>query len=321
MKDESFVASTLIELGWTLQYRATNAEGLKNSAAIHPNAVIIASRDFLCERSEIANSVIYLDTSIELTKLNLQELLRQVDKSEKGKSPAIPLSQVKTTLIATVDAGVGGSTCAINIAYEKSSQGSETLLLDLNQENPCLSQYFDIQRINRRIAPTQCGFSLSEVSDISYFSELARSVNDFDEVVIDFGKLVTGDDFNSGVRIREVAARWSTLSATSIFIISRADAHSLLKLKILAPEILKFSRNIRPTILLVSQGSITVRERKLLIEKAVGIFGGEARYLPREARLLERAMVERVPFTQIAPKSLLAREFAAMAHQSVQPER
>lgn len=313
MKEESFVASTLFELGWALQYRATNVEGLKKSAEIHPDAVIIASRDFLCERSEIANSIIYLDNTVELTKLNLQELLLQVDKSEKVKNPTIPLSQTKTTLIATLDAGVGGSTCAINIAYEKSAQGSKTLLLDLNQENPCLSQYFDIQRINRMITPSQCGFSLSEVSDISYFSELARNVNDFDEVVIDFGKLVSGDHFNSGVRIREVAARWSMNSATSIFIISRADAHSLLKLKMLASEILKLSRNIRPTILLVSQGSITVRERKSLIDKAVGIFGGEARYLPREARLLERAMAERVPFAQIAPKSLLAREFASVA--------
>jgi Flp pilus assembly CpaE family ATPase len=315
MKDESFVASTLFEMGWTLLYRATNLEGLKSSVENHPEAIIVATRDFLSEKSNFSNPVIYLDFTTELTKLNLQDLLLQADKNERDKRPTIPLSQIKTTLILALDAGVGGSTCAINIAFEKSLLGKEILLIDLNQENPCFSLYFDIQRINRKIAPTQSGFSLSEVSEISYFAELARKINDFDELVIDLGRIVTGERCNSGVRIREIAARWSMNSATSIFIVSRADTYSLMRLKALAPEFLKLSRNIRPTILLVSQGSISVRERKSLIEKAVSIFGGEARYLPREFRMLQRAVAEKVPFSQIAPKSLLAREFAAMAQQ------
>lgn len=315
MKDESFVASTLFEMGWSLQYRATNLEGLKSSAENHPEAIIVATRDFLSEKSNFSNPVIYLDLTAELTKLNLQDLLLQADKSERDKGPTIPASQIKTTLILTLDAGVGGSTCAINIAYEKSLVGKEILLLDLNQENPSFSLYFDIQRINRKISPTQFGFSLSEVSEISYFAELARKINDFDELVIDFGRIMTMERCNSGVRIREIAARWSMNSATNIFIVSRADTYSLTRLKALAPEFLKLSRNVRPTILLVSQGSISVRERKSLIERAVSIFGGEARYLPREFRMLQRAVAEKVPFSQIAPKSLLAREFAAMAQQ------
>lgn len=321
MKDESFVASTLAEMGWILQYRATYAEGLQRSVEKYPDAIIIATEDFLSEISVFPNPIICLGTNIELTKLSLQELLRQVDKNEMQKSPTIPLSQVKTTLVATLDAGIGGSTCAMNIAYEKSALGSKTLLLDLNQDNPYLSQYFDIQRINRKIAPSQSGFSLSEVADILYFSELAKSVNEFDEVVIDFGKLLTGERFNSGVRIREIAARWSVYSATSIFIISRADAHSLTRLKKLAPEILKLSREIRPTILLISQGSIAARERKSLIKEAEEVFDCAVRYLPRESRMLERAVTEKVPLSQISPKSLLSREFASMAHQSAKQER
>lgn len=315
MKDESFVASTLFEMGWTLQYRATNIEGLKSSAERHPEAIIVATQDFLSEESDFSNPVIFLDLTAELTKVNLQDMLLQADKSERVKAPAIPLSHIKTTLIVTLDAGVGGSTCAINIAYEKSLMGKKILLLDLNHENPSLSQYFDMQRINRKIAPTQYGFSLSEVSEVSYFVELARKVDEFDEVVIDLGKLMMGDLINSGVRIREISARWSLNSATSILMASRADAHSLMRLKMLAPEFLKNFRSIRPTILLVSQGSISVRERRSLIEKAAAIFGGEARYLPREYRMLERAAAEKVPFSQIAPKSLLAREFEAIAQQ------
>jgi cellulose biosynthesis protein BcsQ len=262
-----------------------------------------------------------LEPTIDLSKLNLQELLRQVDKNDSRKVPAIPLSQINTTLIATLDAGVGGSTCAINIAYEKSLRGRQTLLLDMNQENPIISQFFDIQRINRKIAQSQFGFSLSEVSETSYFTELAHNVNNFEEVVVDFGKIVVGERFNSGLRIREIAARWCVNSATSIFLVARADASSLIKLTLLAPELSKISLNLKPTILLLSQGANSVRERKALIEKASGIFGGEARYLPRESRTLERAAAERVPFSQISPKSALAQEFVAMAHQSEKRDR
>jgi cellulose biosynthesis protein BcsQ len=321
MKEESFVAGTLLEMGWTLHYRATNVDGLRTAVESHPEALIIATKDYLCEGSAFPNSVIYLEPTMGLSKLNLQELLRQVDKGDSRQVISIPLSQINTTFIATLDAGVGGSTCAINIAYEKSAQGRETLLLDMNQENPNISQFFDVQRINRKISRTQFGFSLSEVSDISYFTELAKNVNDFEEVVVDFGKIVVGERFNSGLRIREIAARWCVNSATSMFIVARADTSSLIKLALLAPEFSKISRNLKPTILLLSQGANSVRERKTLIERASGIFGGEVGYLPRESRALERAAAEKVPFSQISPKSALAQGFVAMAHQREKRDR
>ena len=321
INEESFVATTLFEMGWSLQYRATTIEGLKAAAEMSPDAMIIATKDYLCEGSTFSNFVIYLDSTAELSPLSLQELLRQADANEPRKMPAIPPSHINTTLITTLDSGVGGTTCAITIGHEISLRGRKTLLLDLNQENPGLSHYFDIQRINRKIAPSQFGFYVSEVSEITYFSELAQQVNDFEEVVIDLGKIVVGERFNSGVRIHEIAARWSAHSATSIFIVTRADVSSLMKLKLVAPEISNFSRHLKPTILLLSQTSLSARERKALIERAEGIFAGEVRYLPRETRMVERAATERAPISEISPKSLLSREFASLVDRQLKRDR
>ena len=133
INEESFVATTLFEMGWSLQHRATNIEGLKAAAEKSPDAMIIATKDYLCEGSAFSNSVIYLDSMAELSPLSLQELLRQADANEPRKMPAIPPSHINTTLITTLDSGVGGTTCAIYVGHEISLRGRKTLLLDLNQ--------------------------------------------------------------------------------------------------------------------------------------------------------------------------------------------
>ena len=311
-KEESFVAATLNRIGWEICYRATSSEGLKVAAKKNPDALILADIDFGAEQSHFPNRFVVLNPKIELTSEHIQDLLRRVDNSESPQLPSIPLCTSSTTVIATLDSGVGGSTCAINFAYEKSRAGKETLLLDLNQENPFMARYFDIQKINRKILPTEFGFALSEVSDPTYFSNVALLANDFDEVVIDLGKIPLGDWIISGNRIRELCTRWSMQSASSLYIVARGDLSSLTRLHELSIRLAQFSRLPQPRILLIPQSILTGRERRTLMERSKEFFGGEARILPIDVRAIERAASERAPLIQVAPKSLLAREFSSI---------
>jgi hypothetical protein len=215
-------------------------------------------------------------------------------------------------VIATLDSGTGGSSCAINFAYEKSLFNRETLLLDFNQENPYLARYFDLQRVNRKIVKTRFGFSISEVSETAYLAEVSVAANSFDEIFIDLGKVPPVAHLISGVRVREIATRWSLQSASALYIVTRGSTDSLARLKALSSALSQQAVIPTPTILLISQSSISGRERRTIIEEAERVFDGEVRYLPRDIRALEQAATHRSPIKPIAPKSLLAREFSSI---------
>ena len=316
IKQESFVAATLHEMGWNLLYRATTTDGLLTASEKYPDALIIRSADFTTGKSAILNASLLLDDREVLTGARLQDLLRTIDEVEPLQSRAVPLSLSHVTLVATVDSGIGGSTCAINMAYEKAQQGAKTLLLDFNTSNPTFSRFFDVQHINRKISPSRFGFSLGEVSEITLFEEFAQSSNEFDEVVIDLGKIPKSEELISGRRLHEVLARWSMQSASSLFIITRSDAEKLKKLKALLSQLSKDSDASRTTILLVSQLAISGRESRTKCEKASEILGRPVRFLPRDLRAVEQATLERVPLSKIAPKSLLAQEISSIMSAS-----
>jgi cellulose biosynthesis protein BcsQ len=309
---ENFVAATLDQIGWTLLFRAMSIEALGDAVRLHPDAVIIAAEDFGIERNSISNPLIILESGQELTGFALHELLRRINDIDTSQTPTIARCTSNVTVIATVDSGIGGSTVAMNIAHENSRLGRKTLLLDFNSVSPVLARYFDVQRINRKISPTQFGFSLGEASEISFLGEIAREAEDFDQVVIDLGTLPSTEHLVSGVRIHEVAARWSLQSASTINLVARSDADSLNRLKVFAPYLLQQLQVPLPKILLVSHSPLSPRNARAIKASAAEIFGGEVRQLPRDARAIERATLERVPLMKSAPKSPLARELASM---------
>ena len=315
IKKESFVASTLDHIGWTLLHRATDSHGLAIATNKYPDAIVIAADDFTINKSGIVNSIITLDSKEVLTEFYLQDLLRRVDESSTPQyftpSPCASL----VTVVATVDSGIGGSTCAINIAYEKNHQGRKTLLLDFNNESPAISRFFDVQRINRRISPSRFGFSIGEVSELTSFGEIVVEADTFDEVVIDLGRMPTEERLISGVRIHEVLARWSVQSAAMILLLSRSDEDSLKRLENTKSILQRSSSQVKPIALLLSQSALSGRERRAIHESAERLFGRDFRHLPREARLVERAAAERSPVAHLSPKSLLAQEIASICKQ------
>ena len=310
---ESFVAANLNQIGWNLIYRATDKEGLFTTAQNHPAALVIAGDDFNFEGATLSNPLIVIKSKEDLGEGELHDLLRGVTENDAPQPFSIPSCSANVTVVATVDSGLGGSTCAIEIAYDKARMGKRTLLLDFNISNPTISRYFDIQRINRNIVPSTLGFSLAEVSDHSNIRAITEESNAFDEVVIDLGRIPTPEQFVSGVRIHEVLARWSLQSASTFLLLTRSDFASLQVLSRVTSQLERSTSLIKPIALLVSNLTVTGRERREILQNSAALYKGEVRFLSRDPRLVERATRERLPIAQIAPKSPLARDFSSLS--------
>jgi MinD-like ATPase involved in chromosome partitioning or flagellar assembly len=321
IRQESFVAANLDLIGWTLTYRATDKEGLLAATRSHPSSLVIVGDDFNIEGLVFSNPAIVINSKEELGDNQLQDLLREVNESDTPQSLSLPPCSAEVTVVATVDSGLGGTTCAIEIAYEKSRLGKSTLLLDFNTNNPTLSDYFDVQRINRKVLPSSLGFSLAEVSELSNIHAITQESSAFDEVVIDLGRIPSSEHLVSGVRIHEVLARWSLQSASKFLLLSRSDYRSLQKLARVTSQLERTSSFIKPIALLVSHLTVTGRERREISQSAATFYSGEVRFLPRDPRLVERAAKERLPIALISPKSPLVQEFASLCKRDVKQGR
>lgn len=311
-REESLVAATLDQIGWTIAYRATSNDGLIMAAQSNPSAHIIATEDFGIHLEALSNTVTFLNPRTEFTVEHLQDLLRRVDKSDAECFPLISPRTKGTTVVIAVDSGVGASTFAISTAYEESQRGKRTLLLDFNHVNPYMSQYFDCQRINRKIIDSQFGFSISEASDLTFFQEIARHAEDYDEVVIDLGRLPLGELLITGNRIHENLSRWSLQSATHVMILARGESSTLNRLPDFLLQLKQYSKVEKPHLFLLPQSTLSGRERRAITENATGIVGREVILLPRDSRAIEQAAREKAPLQVATPKSLLAREFASI---------
>ncbi len=321
IRQESFVAANLGQIGWNLIYRATDKEGLLIAARSHPTALIIAGNDFNIDKLVFSNPVMIINSKEDLESNQLQDLLRRVNESDVPEPLSIPPCSAEVTVVSAINSGLGGTTCAIEIAYHKSLLGKSTLLLDFNSSNPTLSRYFDIQRINRKVVPSSCGFSLAEVSELSTIVALTHEANAFDEVVIDLGRIPSAEHLVSGVRIHEVLARWSLQSASQFLLISGSADGSLQNLARVTSQLERTAAFIKPITILFSHHTVTGRKRREMLESAATLYNGDVRVLTWDSRLVERAAKERASIAQIAPKSPFVQEITSLCKREVKQGR
>ena len=316
---ESRIAESLHHLGWELIFRATNQEGLESALKAHPDAVLIAAEDFLISRNEMAARSVWIDPSVG--DYELQELLRNVNLESTQLPTSIPLLSTSVSVVATVDSGIGGSALAINLAYESAQSGERTLLFDFNQFNPTFSRYFDLQHINRRFALTRFGFTIGEISGYSHFAEMAMEAQGYDHVIIDIGRSPNSKEILSGQRLHEVLSRWAIQSTENLYLLARGEEISLPRYIKKSEQLMAGATGALPQCVLISQSTMTARERRQLIDKAALLHIGEVSCLTRDVRNLSKAAIERTPLSIVAPKCVLAREISALYRRSFKGER
>ena len=316
---ESKIAESLHHLGWELIFRATNQEGLQRALKDNPDVVLVTAEDFLITNFEISVRTVRVDRTVG--EYELQELLRNIKAESTQQPPSIPLLRKSVSVVTTVDSGIGGSTLAINLAYESAQSGKSTLLFDFNVLNPNISRYFDLQRINRTATPTRFGFTVGEVSDFSHFAEMALAADSYDHVIIDLGRSLNSKELLSGQRLHEALSRWAIQSAKNLYLIARGDESSLLRFTDKSEQLMTGTTTIAPHCVLIPQTTPSARARRQLIDKATSLNSGEPTFLSRDARNLSKAAVEQMPLAIAAPKSALVREISMLYRRSCKDER
>ncbi len=316
---ENKIAESLHRIGWQLIYRATSREELDRILLLNPGATLIAAEDFLTRENTFGQNIIWVTPTTMQHELD-NELRNLNQKSEQSQSPIPPLSGI-VSVITTIDAGVGCSTLAINLAYESARIGRKTLLFDFNSTHPSLSRYFNIQRINRTLTPTPFGFTLGEISEHSQFLTLAQAAQDFDHVVIDLGRTLPASEVVSGQRIQESLARWSLDSADYLYLMARGDHHSILNLKEKSEQIQVAIHPTSINYVLISQSTISNKERRSLLESTRTSLLDDSVLLTRDVRSLSKATIEGAPLAVVAPKSPLVREISQLYRTVMKGER
>lgn len=316
---ENKIAESLHRAGWELIYRATNRDDLEKMLPIYPDAIIIAAEDFLPQSNRLERKMIWV--TAKTGEYELHTDLRNLAQDSAQPSDAVSPLTTKVSVVATVNSGVGGSTMAINLAYESTQSGSNTLLLDFNSDNPFLSRYFEMQRINRTFAPTPFGFTIGEIANFSQCAVKAQEANDFDHVVIDLGRIPEAREVISGQRIHDCLARWSLQSAQNLYLLARGDDLSIPELKEKSSQLRTFTPSVRMTYVFISQSPPSTKERRLLMDSARSCLSGEVFLLTRDVRNLSKARIERAPLAVVAPKSVLAHEISLLHRQALNSER
>lgn len=313
------IAESLHRAGWDLIYRATSREGLEKVLLTYPEAIIIAAEDFLSRKTAFERKIIWVTSSTG--EYELQSDLRNLDQDSMQNRRSLSPLTTKVSVVTTVDSGIGSSTLAMNLAYESAQSGIKTLLLDFNPYNPFLSRYFDIQRINRTFAPTPCGFTIGEISDISESVAMAQEADGFAHVIIDLGRAPAVEEVISGQRIHDFLARFSLQSAEHLYLLARGQEQSIANLRKKSEELKSLAPVIHMKYVFISQAPSSARVRRHFLESAKSCLGGGVHLMSRDVRNLSKATMERAPLAHVAPKSPLAREIAELHRQALLSER
>lgn len=310
---EGSIAASLHRLGWTVLYRATSAEGLKQAINAHPHALVLFTSDFRGITGEQNSRHIALQSPLQpMSDIALLELIRNFDEPKVTNTRTLKLFQANMILVASSGRTVGASTIALNIARELSTDSSSTLLLDCNPWNPYLSRHLGINGINREIARTPFGFSAGEIVSSSSLSALAPSLDSFQQLVIDYGQLREPAKTLSGRRVHEEILSWAIHSQADMVLVSRSDSRAiedLIKVNSECEEVLPQSKR---ELLLPLSAVLSRRDRTRLIAQLSAELGSGPKLISRDHRSIVEMEAKGSTLADVAPKSLVLSELRGL---------
>jgi len=271
---EGFVASTLFSQGWSINFRALDAQSLitfvQESGA--SQSILVMSTD--CEG-------LTLDIYNQLKTLAAKVILFQVSEHDRISFPeALPMPStaleliavVRGTLrmplirsslqspgrhsakvfaIASVSGGLGCTTLAINLASELAALDKKTIVIDAHPYAPAIATLLGQRGLRnsgepRNISQNMFAYEITQSQISEGIQSLEVFVHDFDFVVIDLGTI---QDFASNISGRRWSSEvliWVGNVADEIFFLSTSDYVGSERLKVLTQDL--SSNSIKPAI-------------------------------------------------------------------------
>lgn len=344
-EDEGFLASSLFNSGWQVQFRALDFPSLETFLADNqlPQVTVLLSTDLVGLSADGISKIskkgypVYLFSSSSVvvfeghpvmpfpkSALELIALLRGSFRAPLLRSQAEIENKVRARSIAvsSVLAGSGGTTLAINVAAELSLSGARVLLVDANSDAPAIATLLDGRGLRQRddfsnIAENLWAMEFTQESIARDVERLYQSQFEFDFVVLDIGVMRDFPQVLTGKRWSGEAINWVSNNCDSLLLLSRSDLLSLQRLRNLAQLI---SQNpIKPTLKFVHMmrphGKAGNEADLAFLDCISSLSSEKALALPIDLRSVQGAQKERATLYESAERSPLRRVIADLAGQ------
>ena len=315
---EGFIAGALLRIGFNVIHRATSVDGLSSAIEKNPDAIIVASEDFTASTISAQNKILTIATRSKknasgrylnpTSDFELQELLRAPEVEGILDQRRVPALGCDVTVVSGIYSGIGVSTMALNIAQELAQSGESTLLLEVNQPSPFLSEHLDIPHINRGIVPTSYGFSVGEITSLDTLTRFSEEAEGFSRVVLDLGKLDRIEQILRGNRLEDISSTWALQSATRILLLTRYSSKSLPQVQVKTSELRESALGKVPMIGVVLQSALGRKERNMVTSKVRDATNAHVALFPRDFRAVTKAEEVGASLYFVSPKSALRSE-------------
>jgi len=348
---EGFVASGLFAQGWSVIFRALDADSLqkylnqhveeaKAALLIYSPELVGVSPDFIHAHSKHVRQVIGF--SRKLTEDSEFKGLYEVpqDVTElvslvRGflRAPLIrqssPLhsSTRRAQVIAIGSAGsnTGCTSVAINVAMELSVLEKSTLLIDANFRAPSIAVLLSLRNLLsdegwRNVAPSLAISEITQERADGIEEMMSRAVNSFDQIIIDLGSISGLSNRLTDQRWTSKMTTWACDNADELIIVARADVLGVHRLDQVMPLLEKTSMRAKLGFLLnmKTQGKKGESEEARFLSTITPLRPRSMRVLPKDVRALVACEEAKATLIEINERSSLRKAIAKIASELTQ---
>lgn len=340
---EGFIAGTLFGQGWSVVFRALDAESLgsyieSTTENLH-QAVLIYSPDLpgiTCFQIENYESVFRQVVGFSHSSSSQFPRVLAVPKSEtellnciRGsvRSPLIRSQAVKSQHrrakvigIASPAGSTGCTTIAINLAMEMSILGKETLLVDADVRSPSIASLLGIHNLDKDqfgcdVATNFKACEFTQAKSASFPSFLDDAVRNFDCLVLDLGSIEELSDSLTDRRWGSTLIHWASESADEIIFVGKSDPLSLHRFESLIRSLSGVTISARISCLLNMQSAGRKRSSRdgQFIAICAPLRPHRMLSVPRDVSTVGKAEVDRATLIEVSDKSRLRKAILKLA--------
>ena len=338
---EGFISGALFEQGWSVQFRALDADSLLESVQSFTGKElsIFISTDldgldndkleilktlsqklylFAAPHSalQFQGAVTFPESTLELATLIRSKqrapLIQSQRQSEKITARVIA--------IASAGHGYGTTTLALNLAHELAILGKRTLLVDADPVTPSISQLLNQRQLreSKSWRSLHENLSLMELCQDNIGENIAAlddASTSFDFIILDLSILTNLSTQLTGRRWDSEGLIWASKYADQLWITAKSDLRGIEQLNHVVRDLV--ANEIKPKIRLVQVAHTLGRKTESELEKislaAVQIKTLSPLAIPHDAKATTEASERQISLAECNPRGALRKSLEKLA--------